>query len=45
MSMAVGAISGGYLGSRTAQRVSQQTVRWVIIAIGLGSGFWLLLNH
>ena len=45
LSMAVGAVSGGYLGSRTAQRVSQKTVRMVIIAIGLGSGFWLLLNH
>jgi uncharacterized membrane protein YfcA len=43
--MAVGAISGGYLGSRTAQRVSQQTVRIVIVVIGLGSGFWLLVNH
>lgn len=45
LSMAVGAISGGYLGSRTAQRVSQQTVRIVIVVIGLGSGFWLLVNH
>ena len=45
LSMAIGAISGGYLGSRTAQRVSQQTVRIVIVVIGLGSGFWLLLNH
>lgn len=45
LSMAIGAVGGGYLGSRTAQRVSQKTVRMVIIAIGLGSGFWLLLNH
>jgi uncharacterized membrane protein YfcA len=45
LSMAVGAISGGYLGSRTAQRVSQQTVRVVIVVIGMGSGIWLLLNH
>jgi uncharacterized membrane protein YfcA len=44
-SMAVGAISGGYIGSRTAQRVSQQTVRMVIVAIGLGSGVWLLVNR
>lgn len=43
-SMAVGAISGGYLGSRTAQRVSQKTVRVVITLIGLGSGIWLLLK-
>jgi uncharacterized membrane protein YfcA len=45
LSMAVGAISGGYLGSKTAQRVSQQTVRNLIVLIGLGSGIWLLMNH
>jgi uncharacterized membrane protein YfcA len=45
LTMAVGAIAGGYFGSKTAQRVSQKTVRMVIIAIGLGSGLWLLLNH
>ena len=44
LSMAVGAIAGGYLGSRTAQRVSQQTVRMVVVAIGLGSGLWLLFS-
>lgn len=44
-SMAVGAIGGGYLGSRMAQRVSQGTVRMVIIAIGLGSGIWLLIGR
>ena len=44
-SMAVGAIGGGYLGSRTAQRVSQQTVRVVIVLIGLGSGAWLLIKR
>ena len=43
LSMAVGAISGGYLGSKTAQRVSQETVRIVIVVIGLGSGIWLLV--
>lgn len=44
LSMAVGAIGGGYIGSRTAQRVSQQTVRMVIVVIGLGSGLWLLVT-
>ena len=44
-SMAVGAIVGGYLGSKTAQRVSQQTVRYLIVAIGLGSGVWLLIKR
>jgi uncharacterized membrane protein YfcA len=45
LSMAVGAIGGGYLGSRTAQRVSQSTVRAVIVLIGLGSGVWLLIGR
>jgi uncharacterized membrane protein YfcA len=45
LSMAVGAISGGYLGSRIAQRVGQQAVRVVIVLIGLGSGVWLLTSR
>ena len=45
LSMAVGAAGGGYLGSRTAQRVGQQAVRGVIVAIGLGSGIWLLFRR
>jgi uncharacterized membrane protein YfcA len=45
LSMAVGAISGGYLGSKSAQRVSQQTVRMIITLIGLGSGIWLLVGR
>ncbi len=39
--MAVGAITGGYAGSRAAQRVGQRMVRWAIVAIGLASGIWL----
>jgi uncharacterized protein len=42
LSMAVGSIAGGYLGSRTAQRVPQHFVRMIVIAIGVGSGIWLL---
>ena len=37
LSMAVGAIGGGYLGSRMAQRVGQQTVRIVIVVMGLAA--------
>ncbi|MGQ0648864.1 MAG: sulfite exporter TauE/SafE family protein [Gemmatimonadaceae bacterium] len=40
--MMVGAIVGGYGGSRIAQRVSQDWVRRAIVAIGFGSGLWLL---
>jgi uncharacterized protein len=42
LTMAVGASAGGYLGSRVAQRVPQRAVRLAIIAIGLGSGIWLM---
>jgi uncharacterized protein len=40
--MAAGSITGGYLGSRTAQRVPQHVVRMAVIAIGIGSGIWLM---
>ena len=42
LSMAVGSIGGGYLGSRAAQRVPQQYIRAAVIAIGLIGGIWLL---
>jgi uncharacterized membrane protein YfcA len=43
--MAVGAAIGGYVGSGLAQRVSQDTVRRLIIVIGLASGAWLLVDR
>jgi uncharacterized membrane protein YfcA len=42
--MAAGAIAGGYLGSRTAQRVPQELVRATVVAIGLLSGVILLVT-
>ncbi len=45
LAMAVGAILGGYAGSRMAQRVPQPRVRQAIIFIGLTSGVWLLVNR
>jgi uncharacterized protein len=44
LSMAIGAMSGGYLGSRTAQRVPQSAVRAAVVAIGLISGLLLFLT-
>lgn len=38
LTMAIGAIAGGAIGSRMAQRVGQKWVRRAVIAIGLGSG-------
>ena len=43
--MAVGAAVGGYVASGLAQRVRQQTVRRLIIVIGLASGVWLLIDR
>jgi uncharacterized membrane protein YfcA len=44
LAMAIGAIAGGYLGSRTAQRVPQEFVRGAVVAIGLISGVLLFLT-
>lgn len=44
LAMALGAVSGGYIGSRTAQRVSQDLVRAAVVVIGLTSGVLLLLT-
>jgi len=42
LSMAAGAMVGGYAGSRVAQRVGQRAVRYAIVVIGLGSGLAML---
>jgi uncharacterized membrane protein YfcA len=44
LAMAVGAMAGGYGGSRLAQRVPQALVRAAITAIGLASALWLALR-
>jgi uncharacterized membrane protein YfcA len=41
----VGAIAGGYVGARMAQRVPQQRVRQAVVVIGFASGLWLLLTR
>ena len=43
LSMAAGAMVGGYAGSRVAQRVGQRAVRYAIVVIGLGSGLAMLV--
>lgn len=45
LAMAVGAITGGYVGSRGAQRVPQELVRGAVVAIGLVSGVLLYFNR
>src|SRR5207237_9584947 len=45
LSMAAGALVGGYTGSRVARRVSERAVRLAIIIIGLGSGVVMLVGQ
>jgi uncharacterized membrane protein YfcA len=39
--MTAGSIAGGYASSRVAQRVSQRSVRIMIVLIGVGMAVWL----
>jgi uncharacterized protein len=45
LTMAIGAIAGGAIGSRMAQRVGQAWVRRAVIAIGLTSGVAMFFRH
>ncbi|HEY1333298.1 MAG TPA: sulfite exporter TauE/SafE family protein [Myxococcaceae bacterium] len=42
--VAVGAVLGGYGGVWVAQRIGEARVRWVIVAIGLGLGVYMLVK-
>jgi uncharacterized membrane protein YfcA len=44
LGMAIGSVSGGYLGSRVAQRTPQRYVRRTVVVIGFVGGLWLLMN-
>jgi uncharacterized protein len=44
LAMAVGSMSGGYLGSLGAQRVPRGLVRVAVIVIGTTGGLWLLVS-
>jgi uncharacterized protein len=45
LAMAAGSMSGGYIGSRTAQRMPQRLVRAAVVAIGMISGVLLLVSR
>ena len=45
LAMAAGAVTGGYLGSKTAQRVPQEAVRAAVVGIGLISGLLMLFSR
>jgi uncharacterized membrane protein YfcA len=44
LAMALGSVTGGYVGARAAQRVSQEVVRGAVAAVGVLSGLWLLVR-
>jgi uncharacterized membrane protein YfcA len=44
IAMAAGALLGGYAGSKLAQRVSQESVRRVVVLIGFLASLWLFLQ-
>lgn len=45
LAMSAGAVGGGYVGSRVAQRVGQPAVRIAIVTIGICAGVWLLATR
>ncbi|HET9799060.1 MAG TPA: sulfite exporter TauE/SafE family protein [Gemmatimonadaceae bacterium] len=44
LAMALGSMTGGYVGARAAQRVPQEVVRRAVAAVGVLSGLWLLVR-
>ena len=44
IAMAIGATAGGYAGSRLAQRVSQESVRMLVVLIGFTAATWMFLD-
>lgn len=45
LAMAVGSILGGYATAGIAQRVPQQLIRRVVVAVGLASAVWLYVGR
>jgi uncharacterized membrane protein YfcA len=45
LAMAVGSMSGGYLGARGAQLAPKHMVRWAVALIGYTGGIWLIFNQ
>jgi uncharacterized protein len=43
--MVVGALLGGYYGAHFAQKMKQEHVRWIVIAIGLGMSAYFFLRQ
>jgi hypothetical protein len=43
--MAAGAITGGYLGARTARKLGQTAVRRIVVLVGLGIAVWMFAKQ
>ena len=44
ITMAVGAIAGGYIGARVGRTLKQSTMRWVAVGIGVAIGLVMLVS-
>jgi hypothetical protein len=42
--MAGGAVTGGWVGARTAKRVDQRWIRRFVMAVGVGVSAWLFMK-
>jgi uncharacterized protein len=43
--MLVGASAGGYAGAYYAQKMNQEHVRWIVIAVGLGMAAYFFVKY
>jgi uncharacterized membrane protein YfcA len=43
--MILGSLTGGYAGAQYAQKMSQQHVRWIVIAVGLSMSAYFFVRY
>jgi uncharacterized membrane protein YfcA len=43
--MILGSLIGGYAGAHYAQKMNQQHVRWIVIAVGLGMSAYFFVSY
>jgi hypothetical protein len=43
--MLVGSLIGGYGGAYAAQKMNQQHVRWIVIAVGFAMSVYFFIRH
>jgi hypothetical protein len=43
--MIAGSLTGGYAGAHYAQKMNQQHVRWIVVAVGLGMSVYFFIRY